>query len=121
MPHRIEYEGHKLGVWLRTQRSAKKGTGGHHAISEGQEAQLQALVDAGQLWWSGSMNNCSECVCCDEGADSLFDSHSDLEKLNAVTAKLLLKVGKRGALDEAPHWQQYHLLIRSGSEMNACR
>ena len=47
---RTEYEGHKLGSWLRDQRAAKKATGGHNRMSEGREAQLQALVDAGQLW-----------------------------------------------------------------------
>ena len=51
MPQGTEYEGHNLGVWLSLQRAAKKGTAGRYTISEGQEAQLQALVDAGQLWY----------------------------------------------------------------------
>ena len=49
VPHRVEYEGQKLGKWLSDQRRAKRGTSPSHKLSEEQEAQLQALVDAGQL------------------------------------------------------------------------
>ena len=50
MPEKEEYEGHKLGRWLRHQRGAKKGTSSNVKLSVKHEAQLQALVDAGQLW-----------------------------------------------------------------------
>ena len=45
----VEYEGRKLGKWLHTQRCAKRGTS-KQKLAEEHEAQLQALVDAGQLW-----------------------------------------------------------------------
>ena len=50
VPYLVEYKGHKLGQWLSTQRRTKKGTASHHKLSGEQEAQLQALGDAGQLW-----------------------------------------------------------------------
>ena len=50
VPKKVEYEGHKLGKWLYNQRGAKRGTSSKHRLSEEQQAQLQALVDAGQLW-----------------------------------------------------------------------
>ena len=50
LPEKLEYEGQNLGQWLHTQRRAKRGTSSTHTLSEQQEAQLQALVDAGQLW-----------------------------------------------------------------------
>ena len=50
MPEKAEYEGQKLGRWLKHQRGAKKGTSSNVKLSVKHEAQLQALVDAGQLW-----------------------------------------------------------------------